>query len=389
MSDHLKRVDLDDIRVAGSLDTDVTADGIVFRRLPAWTRAEIAEIQFHLMVTMSAGVRFELLTDARTIELDVLLTRLEMNGQPSKPAVFDLVVDGAVAASHESTAGNRILYDAFTQQVDFAFGDPTTVRFTDVVRGANGAPAFVEIWLPQDCVVEFRALRVSDGASVAVPESDRRRWIHYGSSISHCLEARRPTETWPAIAARLARVDLHNLAFAGECMLDQFVARTIRDLSADLISIKAGINIVNGDTMRERTFGPSLHGFLDTVRDGHPTTPIVLATPIICPSAEDHPGPTVLGRDGRFHIVPRSPELSTGALTLHRIRELTADVVAVRRDAGDPHLHVVNGLDLFGPDDAGDLYDDLHPTAEGYRRIGERFYALAFERPGPFASPPS
>ena len=74
-------------------------------------------------------------------------------------------------------------------------------------------------------------------------------------------------------------------------MLDQFVARTIRDLPADLISVKAGINVVNGDTMRERTFGPALHGFLDTVRDGHPTTPIALVTPIVCPIVEDHPGP--------------------------------------------------------------------------------------------------
>jgi hypothetical protein len=381
MPDQLKRVDVNDIRVAGSLDTDATADGIVFRRLPAWTRPEITDLQFQLMVTMPAGVRFELVTDAETIEFDVMVTRLELNGQTAKPAVFDLVVDGTVVASQESTEGHQILYDAFTDHVDFAFGEPATIRFTDV---AHGGPVFAEIWLPQDCVVELRELRVSDGATLAPPDASRRRWVHYGSSISHCLEARRPTETWPAIAARLAGVDLHNLAFAGECMLDQMVARTIRDVPADLISIKAGINIVNGDTMRERSFGPALHGFLDTVRDGHPTTPIVLATPIICPSAEDHPGPSVSGRDGRFGVVPRPADLAVGALTLRRIRELTADLVAARRDAGDDHLHLVDGLELFGPDDTADLYDDLHPTADGYHRIGERFHALVFDS-GPFA----
>ena len=385
MSDHLKRVDIADIRVAGALDTDATADGLVFRRLPAWTRHQITDIQMHLMVTMPAGVRFELVTDATTVEFDVLLTRLELNGRPSKPAVFDLVVDGEVVTSEESTAGNRILYDAFTEHVDFAFGEPTTIRFTDF---ATSAPASLEIWLPHDCVVELRALRVSDGAMVAAPDTSRRRWIHYGSSISHCLEAVRPTETWPAIAARLAGVDLHNLAFAGQCMLDQTVARTIRELPADLISIKSGINIINGDTMRERTFVPALHGFLDTVRDGHPAIPIVLATPICCPSVEDRPGPTVLGRDGRFYATERPAELSVGALTLRRVRELTAEVVAARREAGDPHLHLVDGLDLFGTDDAGCLYDDLHPTADGYRQIGERFHSLAFADSGPFRSGP-
>ena len=138
--------------------------------------------------------------------------------------------------------------------------------------------------------------------------------------------------------------------------------------------------------MRERTFGPALHGFLDTVRDGHPAVPIVLATPIFCPSVEDHPGPSVLGRDERFRVAARPEELSVGALTLRRIRELTAEVVAARRDAGDPHLHLVNGLELFGIDDAGGLYDDLHPTAAGYQQIGERFHALAFADSGPFRS---
>ena len=60
---------------------------------------------------------------------------------------------------------------------------------------------------------------------------------------------------------------------------------------ADLISLKLGINVVNGDTMRERTFVPAVHGFLDTIRERHPDVPVAVVTPIICPVAEDHPGP--------------------------------------------------------------------------------------------------
>jgi len=326
-------------------------------------------------------VRLELTTDAESIELDVLLTGLTLNDQPRKPAVFDLVVDGALTASRQSMSGPWIRVDTFTQEIELAAGEPTTVAFDGV---ATNGPASVEIWLPHDCVVELRDVRLSNGASVALTRADRRRWVHHGSSISHCLEALRPTETWPAIAARLAGVDLQNLAFAGQCMLDQTVARTMRDLPADLISVKAGINLVNGDTMRERTFGPALHGFLDTVRDGHPATPIALVTPIVCPIVEDRPGPTILGRNGRYHTVERSQELAVGALTLRRIRELAAEIVAARRDAGDANLHLVDGLQLFGPDDVDDLPDALHPNPDGYRRIGERFHALVFENSGPF-----
>jgi hypothetical protein len=378
----VKQIEVEDVRVAGALDMDVTADGIVFRRLPSWTRHQIMDIQLGFVITMPAGVRLEFVTDATEIELDVLLTRLELGGRPAKPAAFDLVVDGAVVDAEESTAGHLIRIDAATQGFDFVPGEATTLRFTDVP--SNGSTT-IELWLPQDAVVELRALRVSDGAVVARPEVARRRWIHHGSSISHCLEARRPTETWPAIAARRAGVDLLNLGFGGQCMLDQMVARAIRDEPADLISVKAGINIANGDTMRERTFGPALHGFLDTIREGHPTTPLVLASPIVCPVVEDHPGPTLAGRDGQFATAARSAELSVGALTLQRMRAIEAEVVDARRAAGDPNLHLVDGLTLFGPDDATDLYDGLHPTADGYLRIGERFHSLVFTGSGPFA----
>lgn len=312
-----------------------------------------------------------------------MVTRLELNREPALPAAFDLVDGDQVAATAETTEGMLIRYDTFTEAIDFVPGEASTVRF-DLAAGARRP---VEVWLPHDSVVELRELRVSDGATVAHPERRRRRCVHHGSSISHCFEANRPTETWPAIVARAADVDLQNLAFAGQCMLDPMVARTIRNLPAEVISVKAGINIVNGDTMRERTFAPALHGFLDTIRDGHPTTPIALVTPIICPIVEDDPGPTALGRDGHFHAVPRRDELAVGALTLQRIRALAADVVAARCDEGDENLHLVDGLALFGADDVADLDDDLHPNAAGYRRMGERFHSLLFADDAQFARP--
>jgi len=378
----MQTVGLDEIRVASALDTDTSAEGVSFRRLPGWTRPQLTDIAHELAVTAPAGVRLELVTDARRIELDVLTFRLELNGRPALPAVFDLVVDGELVASEATDAGVVTLFDTYTEALDFRLGDPVTVGFDLDTEG----PATVEIWLPHAAKVELRQLRVSDGATVAVPEERRPRWIHHGSSISHCGEATQPTGTWPAIVARRAGLDLQNLAFAGQCNLDPMVARTIRDLPADLISLKVGINIVNADSMRERTFGPALHGFLDTIRDGHPTTPVAVVTAIICPMVEDRPGPTPTGADHAYYAPARPTDLALGALTLRRTRELAAAVVAARREAGDENLHLIDGLRLFGTDDAEGLYDGLHPTADGYRLIGDRFHALAFEGSGPFAS---
>ena len=299
---------------------------------------------------------------------------------PLVAATFDLVVDGELHAQVATTEGHVLHLDSRDPSaVTFSEGAPTTIRFEDLPAGAKT----IELWLPQASTMELRGLRVDEGASVDPAPRTGRRWVHHGSSISHCMEASSPTRTWPVVAASIGGVDVVNLGFGGECMLDPFVARTIRDLPADVISLKVGINLVNGDTMRDRTFGPALHGFLDTIREGHPTTPLLLVSPILCPPAENRPGPTVPGPDGRTTTVEGLEDLRVTCLTLTKVRAAIASIVATRRELGDTDLHHLDGLDLFGPDDVDDLPDDLHPNAAGYVRMGERFAAFAFGPDGP------
>ena len=159
----------------------------------------------------------------------------------------------------------------------------------------------------------------------------------------------------------------------------------MRDEPADAISLKAGINVLNMDSLKERTFTPLLHGFLDTLREGKPDTPVLLVSPIICPSAEDHPGPTIPDANGKFITVGGPEARRRNSLTLRRMREIMADLVERRRTAGDPNLHYLDGLALFGPDDVSDLPDGLHPNEAGYVRMGQRFHELAFGPGAPLA----
>ena len=78
-----------------------------------------------------------------------------------------------------------------------------------------------------------------------------------------------------------------------------------------------------------------------------------------------------------------------GSMTARRCREIIAETVTQRREAGDINLHSLDGLDLFGPGDIADLPDGLHPNPRGYERIGKRFLAAAFGEGGPFARPPA
>ncbi len=371
------------VEVVGALELRRSATGVSPRRLPAWTAPQIPDAFMDMIVQMTSGVRIAFRTTSRRIELDALVTGIRLEGDARAPISFDLEVDGAHAESQRTSAGNTIVLD-FAKSPPGARlepGSPRTLAFDGLAPGMKE----IALWLPHAAAVELRALRVESGAEVAPRISKRPRWAHYGSSISHCMEAASPLGVWPAVAARLAGVDLLSLGLAGQCHLDGFVARTIAALDIDLISAKVGINVVNADSLKERTFVPALHSFLDTIRERKPTTPILLVSPILCPVAEEHPGPTL--REGTtFRVVEGPPEIRAGSLTLRRIRRLIEKLVEQRRALGDANLHALDGLALFGEADVADLPDGLHPNAAGYARMGERFAEFVFGAGGAFRS---
>ncbi len=190
---------------------------------------------------------------------------------------------------------------------------------------------------------------------------------------------------WPP---HVAGVDLVNLGFGGSALLDPFTARAMRDAPADLISVKIGINLVNTDLMRLRAFAPAVHGFLDTIREGHPETPLLVVSPILCPIQEDTPGPLAPDfanlSEGRLSFMATGDSSDPTRLTLTIIRAELARIVGARA-AADPHLHLLDGRELYGEADFADLPlpDQLHPDAATHRRIGERFAEHAFGPGGP------
>ncbi len=370
------------LRFEGSLDLEATPAGVVPRRLPAWTKHQITDVALEAVVRMPAGVRLEFTSTTTSLELDVQLTLIRQLPRELKPAPFELTLDGEVTALVETPVGHVIRLGPSSDDLSFDVGPPTTVRFTGLSPGSKR----LAVWLPPATAVELRALRIDDGATISrSPVSGARRWVHYGSSISHCAGARTPSWTWPAMVSRMVGVEHVNLGLAGQCMLDPFVARTIRDLDVDLISMKVAVNVVGDDAMRERPFGPVLHGFLDTIRERRPDTPILVVSPIYSPLGEEHPGPFRVDAEGRSVRVEGPAALRRTSLTIQRMRAIVKAVVERRQGLGDGNLHYLDGLELFGADDAVDLPDGVHPNDVGNERIAERFVRLAFADGKPLA----
>lgn len=360
--------------VTGAVETRVHGQGLGFQRLPDWALDRTPDPVLHLMSGMAAGIRLGLVSDTERLEVDVTATGVRYSGGVRRPVTFDLYADGVLHGRRSLTAGPTAL-------IDYAAAPPNvilqpSVTETLVFDNLPARPADLELWLPQAASVEVKAVRIDDGATAAPLRDGRPVWTHYGSSISHGMDADGPSETWPAVAARSLGLSLVSLGFAAQCQMDGFVARLLSRLPCDRISLKLGVNLVNQDVMRERAFIPAVHAFLDTIRDARPTVPILVISPLICPMHETAPGPTLRAPPG-YRTVPRPAELAFGALTNTGIRGLLHAIVTARQAAGDTALHYLDGRALLGPADVGVLHDGLHPNADGLRLIGRRFAAWA------------
>lgn len=363
---------------------ETTARGLRPHRLPAWVGSQFPDPQVLSMEVQPSGVRLAMITEAQRVELVTHPTRLAYRGLHRPRGSIDLVVDHQLIATDPLTGGDAFEAYLQTGETTAINGEPHLTRFTDLGPGEK----LVELWLPHNEQVELLELRTD--APVTPAPSDQRRWLHHGSSISHGSNATSPARTWPALAARLSGVELRNLGLGGSALVDPFMARVMRDTPADLISLKLGINVTNSDSMRLRAFVPAVHGFLDTIRDGHPTTPLLLVSPIYCGIHEDTPGPGAFDpetfRTGNVSFIAtgQTGDTEQGRLTLRVIRDALASVFENR---DDDNLYYLDGTALYGPADAAEhpLPDALHPDTATHELIGTRFAQYAFGGDGPFA----
>lgn len=372
--------------IRGAAELERTERGVRVHRLPSWVRDQFPDPQLLSMETQPSGVRLIMITEADTVELHTHPSRIAFRGAERPRGVVDVLVDGDHFLSDQLTDGD-------VTEVDFETGetvDRPGPSHRTVISGLPEGEHRIEILLPHNETIEL--VELAGDAPMRAAEPTGRVWMHHGSSISHGSQATAPREIWPVVAAAAGGVQLRNLGFGGSAMIDPFIARVIRDAEADLISVKLGINVVNADAMRLRALVPAVHGFLDTIRDGHPHTPVVLISPIFCAIHEQTPGPgavdfATLGTEQvRFVATGQPAEVERGALTLQVIRREFASLV--ERRAGDRHLHYLDGTTLYGAEDAAELpmADGLHPGPQAHRRIGERFAAYAFAGAGPFAA---
>ena len=231
----------------------------------------------------------------------------------------------------------------------------TEVKFTNIDSGFNK----ITIWLDQRFSFKLKSIWLDKGARINKTLNYSKIWVHYGSSISHSREAGSPSNTWTSLVSRKLQLNLTNLGYAANCALEPMVGRMIRDLPADFITMKLGINVHAGHLSR-RTFLPNAIGLVSLIREKHPSTPIVIISPIYSSPREDI-------RKWEF------------GLTLGDMRKILEEVVERFRQQGDKNIYYVDGLNIFGQKEAEYLPDQLHPNAQGQFALADNFIREVFQ----------
>ena len=354
--------------IHGVIEVSKGKRGLTLHRLPSkFAMYHDVDPLTQKVADQASGARLAFVTSATQITVKYRATLdASEDGTFTSPPSSITAVSGSVRQTIRHANGDRRIWRG-SEIAELQEGEDSIATF----EFDSAHNRVVELWLPHNCNIEL--LDVEANSELLPAHQAKRRWVHYGSSISHSVEADEPTGVWPVVAAEIMGLNLYNLGLAGSANIEQFAARTIAELPAELVTLKLGINPVNGRNMTLRTFVPAVHSFIDVIRDANPAAAIVVISPIFCAAHEQNPGPTSAGPDGKAIGAERLEHEWVMDLTLERIREALQEIVTRR---GDSRLHYLNGLELFSGSDAHLMPDGLHPNAVGYRLIGERFANL-------------
>ncbi len=273
--------------------------------------------------------------------------RIEFISDTSEIGIYINEVHSSDAGFHDVMTLDLICDGKYIETL-YVSGEPSEYYFSKVPKGTK----HIEIWLDQAYPVHFKHICIDDKATSTKHIQNKKRWVNYGSSLSHCVRATSPAFTWPGIVALKKELHHTNLGFGGNCSLDPLMIKIIRDTPADIITIKPTSNMHAG-TFNQRGFLPAIIGMVERIREKHPSTPLVLISSIYGPNREHEKG--------------------KGDMSLSDMRVILKNVTEIFQKNQDENIHYVNGLDILGEEGRPYMPDLIHPNAEGMHLMAEGF----------------
>ncbi len=228
---------------------------------------------------------------------------------------------------------------------------PTLTQLTDMC-GYGYSPNVVRL-LPESA---SRDVIVDIEGDIRPPRPDEvpsKRFMVYGSSITHGFYSLMQTNTYVYQLGRKLGYDPYNLGFAGSCALEKEVADYIsengterNERSWDFAVLELGINTLTNVKMDDEEFGRRAKYLLDVM-------------------TEKNPGKKLFVTD----IYPHLGELSDNGATESRRQALRRQV------EGRDNVIFVPGKEILTSFE-GLSYDGIHPNVDGMAEIANNWYKV-------------
>lgn len=216
-----------------------------------------------------------------------------------------------------------------------------------LVAGLAPATREYRLYLPLYNGVQTVQIGIAPGAPLfqapPYPPEKARPICFYGTSITQGGCAARPGMAYPAILGRWLDRPTINLGFSGNGQMDPEVVQLLAELDPCVYVIDCLPNL-SPSLVTERT-----EPLVETLRQAHPDTPVVLVENIAYQNAVLAPG------SHQSYVVKNEA-----------LRAAYERLVA----RGVKHLHYVFGDKLLGEDGEATV-DGSHPTDVGFLRIAE------------------
>ena len=310
----MKRVDFDYPEFfAGITALMRTAQGIVPRRLSDGAIAFCTALEKvkGARARGGAGIRLRAYSNAETVTI-----RLRLYSTSAETCVMTLM-DAA------GTCERRQFADDAELSWDLPQGND---RFT--------------IFFPWQGEVEVTDLRISEGAYFRpVPETDGKRWLFIGDSITQGMEAEFPERSFAALLAQKLGADFRNCGVGGLKLEPEFVREALNG-SFDAVMLAFGVNDASLKTPLSK-FEENARSVMENL--SAQKTSVFVLTPLYWPD-ESEPG------------------------ILEKYREV------LRRTAADfPGVGILEGDSLL-PHDRKYFADGVHPNEDGMAILAENLW---------------
>jgi len=213
-----------------------------------------------------------------------------------------------------------------------------------LATGMTAQPRQFMLYLPYRKAVGRVLVGLSAGSTIRPAQpSPHTPLCFYGTSIVHGASANRAGMTWPAQVSRRLDRPFYNFGFGGNGPMHLEMARILADLDASVFLV-AGCENMSPQLVAERA-----EPFAGILREKHPHTPIVFVGNLRYANGW-------LSNDRRDAQEAKNRNLAAAVQNL--------------RDAGDAHVHLIDGP-LVGQDDEA-TGDGVHPTDLGFFRMADR-----------------